>query len=249
MTEAGGRRGYQDIAWTIRERINRRDLRPGDKIPSLNDLREDYGVSYPTAQAALALLKSWGLVQAEPGKGTFVLERRPVINMMTSMTIPTGGKRKTWREICAEYGMQGTQRVTGAGRDPVPADVADAFGAESDVRLPWRRRLLLADDKPIQISTSWYAEEVASAVPGLDLPERLPANSPELMAHAGFEIVGGSDLGYARGASDGEAALLRVRPGAHVSDVLRTCRSASGDVVSVERMVSDGESLRHEWRF
>lgn len=251
IDQGGGRHTYQAIAWEIRGLIERGDLGAGDRIPSLPEITRDKGVSYPTAQAAVRLLKTWRLVRSEPGRATFVLEVRPVINMMTEMTLPgQDGRRRTWREICAEYGMEGTQRVTGAGRTTAPIDVADAFEVESDTIMAWRQRLLLVDGHVAQISTSYYPESVVKAVPALLAPERLPTNAMELMAQAGFEIVpGGRDLVFARAATEDEASTLSVELGAPVTEVLRTARNAQGDVVTVERMVSDSSRLRQVWVF
>lgn len=246
----GGRHTYQAVAWAIRDQITRGMFGAGDAIPSLPAIREQYKVSNPTAQAAVRLLKTWGLVRSEAGRGTYVLASRPVVNLMTSMTIRgEDGTRRTWRDIVAEYGMTGTQRVTGAGRAVAPVDVLDAFGYEAGTAVTWRQRLLLVDDQPVQVASSYYPDDVVTAVPALGQPERLTAGAPELMARVGWEIVGGRDLAFARTASEDEADTLGIELGAPVTEVLRTSRTSDGQVVTVERMVSDSARLRQEWAF
>ncbi len=252
MVDRGsGRHTYQSIAWDIRAKISRGELRPGDPIPSLPAIQRDHQVSNQTAQAAVRLLKAWGLVEGRSGLGTFVVDSRPVVNFMTEMTMPgQDGKRRTWREIVAEYGMAGSQRVTGAGRLAAPVDVADAFGYEPDVIVAWRQRLLLVDGKAVQVCTSYYPDAVAAAVPALTVPDRLPSNAMELMARAGFEIAaGGQDTVFARAAADDEAAALGIEIGTPVTEVFRVARSADGQIVTVERMVSDSSRLRQIWTF
>lgn len=251
IDRGGGRHTYQAIAWEIRGRIERGELCAGDKIPSIPEITRDKRVSSSTAAAAVKLLKAWGMVRSRAGLATFVLDVRPVINMMTEMTLPgQDGRRRTWREICAEYGMEGTQRVTGAGRTVAPVDVTDAFGYEAETMVAWRQRLLVIDGHAAQISTSYYPAAVVDAIPALLTPGRLPTNAMELMARAGFEIApGGRDLVFARAATEDEAATLGVELGAPVTEVLRTARDARGDVVTVERMVSDSSRLRQMWIF
>jgi len=51
-------------------------LRPGDRVPSENELSEKYGLSRMTARKAVSLLAEKGLVSREKGKGTFVSQPR-----------------------------------------------------------------------------------------------------------------------------------------------------------------------------
>jgi GntR family transcriptional regulator len=252
MVDRGdGRHTYESIAWDIRGRIGRGDLRPGDPIPSLPAIQRDLKVSNQTAQAAVRLLKSWGLVEGKSGLGTFVRELRPIVHVMTDMTVPgPAGKRRTWREIVSEYGMVGAQQVTGAGRTPAPADVAEALGIAAEAPVAWRQRLLLADGRPIMICSSYYPDAIADVVPALAEPARLPSNAMELMARVGHAIVpGGRDTVFGRAATAEEAAQLGAQAGAPVTETFRVAYDADGLVVLVERMVADGLRLRQVWRF
>lgn len=245
------RRKYREIAEEIRDRIVRGELVAGQAIPSVAAIRERHDVSVTTAQAAVDLLKGWGLVTSTQGKGTYVASIRPVVNWMTEMTLPAqDGSRRTWRQIAADFGQVGTQRVLGAGTVSAPPDVADALDYDDGVTVTWRERLMLADGKPVQIATSYYPEVVAEVVPELVDPARLlPKNAMELIARAGYAITNGDDLVFARLATADEAAKLEIKLNAPVSEVFRTARSAHGAVVTVERMVSNSARMRHRWKF
>jgi DNA-binding GntR family transcriptional regulator len=65
----------RQIAATIRARIESGELKPGEPLPSIINLSEQYQVATRTIQKALAILKRDGLVESEPGYGTFVAER------------------------------------------------------------------------------------------------------------------------------------------------------------------------------
>jgi DNA-binding GntR family transcriptional regulator len=61
---------YQQLAARIRERITRGEL--GPKLPTLEILAEQAGVSPTTVQRALKILKDEGLVYGMAGRGIFV---------------------------------------------------------------------------------------------------------------------------------------------------------------------------------
>jgi DNA-binding GntR family transcriptional regulator len=63
---------YLRIAGEIRRRIDDGELRPGEQVPSVTRISEEFDVSRSTARRALDLLKEQGLTEAVPGWGTFV---------------------------------------------------------------------------------------------------------------------------------------------------------------------------------
>jgi GntR family transcriptional regulator len=60
------------LVWRLRSAIERGDLAPGDKLPSLRDAAAAAGVNVNTVRAAYAKLESAGVVITEQGRGTFV---------------------------------------------------------------------------------------------------------------------------------------------------------------------------------
>jgi len=64
---------YVQIANQLREAIAKGEIT--DVVPSLWDIANDVGVSYNTARRAMKILKDEGLVEAVPGRGTFVRRR------------------------------------------------------------------------------------------------------------------------------------------------------------------------------
>ena len=65
----------EDLADVLREQILSGQLAPASVLASERQMIEAYGVSRITVRAAIAVLRSEGLVQVLPGKGAFV--RRP----------------------------------------------------------------------------------------------------------------------------------------------------------------------------
>ncbi len=71
----GLRRRYQGIAAELRDRIDRGELRPLQRLPTEVELASRYGVSRLTLRRALAVLQEEGLVDRRQGSGTFVSPR------------------------------------------------------------------------------------------------------------------------------------------------------------------------------
>jgi DNA-binding GntR family transcriptional regulator len=63
---------YEQVAAVIAEAIHSGELAPGQRLPSQAHLAQMAGVSKPTVQNALALLRDEGMVRTIPRLGTFV---------------------------------------------------------------------------------------------------------------------------------------------------------------------------------
>ena len=66
---------YERIARTLSTQIERGVLRPGDRVPSLRDMREQSGASLGTITHAYARLEDLGLIEARPRSGYYVRPR------------------------------------------------------------------------------------------------------------------------------------------------------------------------------
>jgi len=64
---------YLRIAADLRERIKSGELRPGDALPSINRITQEWGCAKTTAAKALNVLKAEGLVRGVQGWGTIVV--------------------------------------------------------------------------------------------------------------------------------------------------------------------------------
>ncbi|MET8682566.1 winged helix-turn-helix domain-containing protein [Streptomyces sp. NPDC004647] len=62
----------RQVASAIRSEINSGELAPGAKIPAVRKLAERFGVAVMTAQSAVEILRSEGLIYTSPGRGSFV---------------------------------------------------------------------------------------------------------------------------------------------------------------------------------
>jgi DNA-binding GntR family transcriptional regulator len=68
------RRASRQLADALQAEIEAGAYEPGSKMPSYRQLRAAHGVALNTAQAAIRLLASEGLVEIRPASGAFVRE-------------------------------------------------------------------------------------------------------------------------------------------------------------------------------
>ncbi|GGM84553.1 hypothetical protein GCM10012275_64090 [Longimycelium tulufanense] len=63
---------YVQVAEDLLSGIEAGRYKPGDKLPSLKDLAEQYGVAIGTVKSALALLRDRSVIATRHGTGSFV---------------------------------------------------------------------------------------------------------------------------------------------------------------------------------
>jgi DNA-binding GntR family transcriptional regulator len=66
---------YLRIAADLRARIESGELEPGQPVPSITTLCQEWQVARETAAHALTTLAAEGLVRRYPGRGYYVLPR------------------------------------------------------------------------------------------------------------------------------------------------------------------------------
>ena len=72
-------RPWQRIAADLRTKIEAGRWQPGDRLPTISALMDEYGVgSKNTVRAAVALLHNEGLVETRGSSGIYVLEPKAV---------------------------------------------------------------------------------------------------------------------------------------------------------------------------
>lgn len=138
---------YEQIVQQIEESIFKGELVEGSQLPAERDLAEQFGVSRTAVREAIKSLQEKGLVDAFPGRGTFVTNgtsnsmRRSLDRIIKSGDSDGGACLVEVREILepeiaalaavrADYGDLAAMReavdaMDGAGRDPDAYTEAD----------------------------------------------------------------------------------------------------------------------------
>lgn len=157
---------YRRIAARIKSQIERGELLPGDRIPSVRDIVRDDAVSVATATRVAAVLRAEGFAETIPGIGT-------VARMPSKIT--TGPDRLRLQRMTGSGFRPGERvEIVSARLVPATADVADALEVEAGDAVVQRRCRYLDEDGVIAVSTSWLPGELAEAAPELISTDPLP---------------------------------------------------------------------------
>jgi GntR family transcriptional regulator of arabinose operon len=71
---------YQQLAAIIRKQVLYSELKPGDKLPSENELVQQYQISRSSVRQAIDILAAEGLVERVHGKGNFIQQWHDAIS-------------------------------------------------------------------------------------------------------------------------------------------------------------------------
>ncbi len=159
---------------TLGDSITRGAVKPGDRMPTENELMELYGVSRTTARRALDELRREGLVDRLAGKGTFVAHPRldAAIPHLHSVT-----------EEIERQGYRPGSRLLAVDEGVADATVAANLGlAEGDPVL-FVNRLRTADEQPFYVG--------CSALNVVRFPELRSADFTSISLYRLFEEVTG----------------------------------------------------------
>jgi GntR family transcriptional regulator, transcriptional repressor for pyruvate dehydrogenase complex len=69
----------EQVVAHVRDLIERKHLRPGDRLPAERDLATQIGVSRPTVRMGLHALAAMGCVQSRHGSGTYIPDGPPAL--------------------------------------------------------------------------------------------------------------------------------------------------------------------------
>src|SRR5436309_1092598 len=161
---------YLRIAADLRARIAAGDLAAGARLPTETALMGAYGVSRTVAKQAILVLKNEGRVEGRQGSGVYVREihrltreshrrdmrRQPGSTSPFARDAERAGRRPRWEHT--------SERTTAL------PDVALRLAIQPGDPVLLTRYRFLADDLPIQLSTSWEPLAVTGGTP-VALPE------------------------------------------------------------------------------
>ncbi len=147
---------YQQIVEQIEQSIRTGVLKPGNQLPAERDLAQRFGVSRTAVREAVKALCEKGLVEALPGRGTFVIDGtsqvvRQSLDRMISMG-PTEGfahlvdvREILEPEIAARAAVRAEEKHLAAMREAVAAMEAATSNADAFIEADLDFHLALAE--------------------------------------------------------------------------------------------------------
>lgn len=162
------RMGAKDIAADLLKRIETGEIEY--QLPPTRVLTKDYETSPETLRQAVQILRNEGRVTSQQGKGVFVRRVEPIEFPMHRFE--RGARRDDavngiddWKAAILELGRTPSQDTPVVSVERAPADVAGWLTVEPGTFVVARRRTRRVDDKPFQLSDSWFPTSVALDTP------------------------------------------------------------------------------------
>ena len=217
---------YHQVKTSILSRIETGQWRPGDRLPSEDELSERFKVSKITVRQALRELAQLGHIRREQGRGTFV-QRPPLVEGPRQLT--------SFSEEMRRQGVQARSEVLEQGLVPASADVASTLGIAEEEPVFRLHRLRLADGDPMGVQTAYIP---AHLVPRIEDIEFSRSSLYDVLG-GHYDLVPASahetHFAFAVGADD--AVLLGVEAGAPVMGTELVARLPDGRALEYVRSV------------
>jgi GntR family transcriptional regulator len=148
---------FLQIRRMVLRSIRGQELLPRQRMPSVNELSQNLGVSRMTVRQALQTLIQEGWLYTVPGKGTFVAERPYIEQNLQQL--------KGWTEEIRAQGKQPSTRIIGVESVPADRTTARYLNISLSDRVYRILRVRFADDFPLTVEKAFL---VVNRFPGLD---------------------------------------------------------------------------------
>ncbi|MEU4463469.1 UTRA domain-containing protein [Streptomyces sp. NPDC024017] len=174
---------------------------------------------------------------------------RWVSTSMPYLTPRERGQGDAWSADAAAQGRRGSQRVVHAGEVRAPAEVARLLDVPDGEPVVVRRRLILLDDEPNELTDTYYPIAIARGTP-LAGTAKIRGGAVTLLAelgHVGALVREDVTAGLP---DEQELEALRLAPAEPVLRLTRLTLDGDDKPIQVDRMVmpAQRQQLRYEIR-
>lgn len=252
MSEQGQSFPYQRIVDGLRAEILAGTLGPGERLPSENDLAQEYETSRPTVRRALARLKGEGLVVTEQGRGAFV-RPKPHVRLLL-----TGSSYRKHRALglpgfnaqVLEQGQAPKQQLLSVRVGSASQEVAMRLDINEGAPVVVRQRLFLIDGKAVALCDSYYPADMAGGT-AIAEDRRIKGGVHALIEDPSGpikrKISRSVDELVARMPTPSESNALGLSTGVPVVRVMRTVFDSDDQPVELQETIAAAD--RHEFRY
>lgn len=241
---------WENLYEDLRNRLDRQELKAGDRLPSERELMEQTGLSRNTVRTAVSRLEHEGLIEDLGGsRGRVVSQRMRIAFDMSKFELgaytddPANGKDQ-WLTGVEAAGWTGRQVVVDVTELPAPPQVADFLQLDAPGTPAVRRRRLRLVSRPDEnipervamIADTWTPPDIAYKL----IDGRAPLMSPDdttlpggIYYALGFRQVRFIDNIEVRMPTAEEAELMSLSPGTAVGQHARIGIDETGRRVRV----------------
>jgi GntR family transcriptional regulator len=224
------------------------ELAPGARLPSEHSLMQTYDASRQTIRKAIAELKTEGLLDAEQGRDVFVRSRAPILRSAADLL-----SRERWADggrALPGADVAGAELRSEVKVEQVPAsvEVAARLGLREGASVLERRERRFADDRTIELATTYLPGSVARSARLKSLEDGDIASLYARLEASGHRLERFTEHVVSRMPRPAEARALDLGPGTPVVLITRTAWTAEGRPVATtdEVMAADRYELAYE---
>jgi GntR family transcriptional regulator len=152
----------------------------------------------------------------------------------------TGEARDEWAEEARRLGGRGTQQLGEVGESTAPPEIAEALGADLVVI---RRRVMFLDDRPVELTDSYYPPEIARGT-ALAEPRKIRGGAVRLLAELGHRPRRIREDVYSHRPTTRERDALRLDDQDWTLQIFRVSSTETGLPVEVSVLTMPAESRR-----
>lgn len=229
---------YMQIADYYRQQIADGGYQPGDQLPPVAELAENWSVSPGTANKAMRRLHGEGLVKIERPAGTVVLDRQ-------ATPAP-----KDYAQLLQRQPHGEEYKITSAELVMAPEYVAKVMGLDDGDQVVRREFITYENRKPTTLSVTWTPGSFAHSVPELTSTGPLGGRPVELLDQVGRRPSWGHDYITGRSARDQrEASALGLDVGAPITAVTYLWNDSEGVLEYGEYIKGSNQVVSYDYAF
>lgn len=224
---------YFQLKELLLDRIARGDWKPGERLPTEEEIQQKFELSRTTVRQALRELELDGVINRYAGRGTFVSE--------TKVQEGTESFHLDALEL-TEQGLQLDWKVIQSGEVPAPEEVAAQLRIPAGTGLFYLKRLRVANETAIGYATSYLLSEFKEQV---DMSLAETGGTMNYLSPLGLERYTVERVVEALPAERDDAKILEVERCTPVLVISRVLRDPSGRPVEFFRGVYRGDRFRY----
>lgn len=233
---------YQQLASLLRAQIQSGELPPEARVPTESQLSTRYATSRNTVRQALDVLRNEGLVMSHQGRGTFVRAEPPMryyASLTGSRNRRLASRRDTFSQQVEAQGKRARQ-VSTVEVVPALTEIAAHLKLKEGEPVAVRRRVMYADDEPLQLGDSYYPLDI---VQGSEIMNEADVvrGTDQVLEELGHIPTRYEDEITWRMPSAEEATKLHLSAGTPVGRLLRTSLDQHDRAIEVYEVILPGD--------
>jgi GntR family transcriptional regulator len=242
------RQPWELVADALRRAISNKTYKPGDQLPSENQLAAQHHTSRPTIRRALQDLRLKGLIETRQGKGAFVRMPSPLAITLTAENYHRHQRegRPGFGAQMSEQGHTSHQDILEVATVPAPSEIAQRLGLYEGQDVVMRRLRFVVDEMPVQLVRVYYGPGLVAGSK-LERPVVIPDGVHAELRRLGVRITRFvEEFIGARLPNPEEEQALQLPSGVPVTRNIRTAY-AGDQPVEVMDTISHGEVVSHRF--